>query len=90
MDEIRNDVVETTVDTCEACEPVEKERPDYGGYAMLGLAGVGTLFLAKKAFDLGKKGYGKAKEWFASKKAAKANATAETEAKVETEEKSEE
>ena len=78
MNENENMVNVETVETDATCNEVtEKEKPDLGGYAILGLAGVGTAFLLKKAFDLGKKAYGKAKEKVAAVKAAKAEKKAE-------------
>ena len=81
MNENENMVNVETVETDATCNEVtEKEKPDLGGYAILGLAGVGTAFLLKKAFDLGKKAYGKAKEKVAAVKAAKAEKKAAKEA----------
>ena len=82
MDEnLTNNVVEEVEETV-ACEPVEEnDKPGFGEYAMLGLAGFGALCLAKKAVDLGKKGYAKGKAWIESKRAAKAGKTDATEAK---------
>lgn len=90
-----NNVIEETeaVGSTETVEP--KEGIDLGGYAILGLAGVGGAFLIKKAYDLGKKGFNKAKAAIAAhkeKKAAAASNVASEESKdtsVAPEEKSE-
>lgn len=91
-----NNVIEETeaVGSTETVEP--KEGIDLGGYAILGLAGVGGAFLLKKAYDLGKLGVAKAKAAWAAhkeKKAAAASNVASEESKdttnVAPEEKSE-
>ena len=74
MEDFENNNVMENEETVAVDTAVETDRPDLGGYAILGLAGVGAGFLAKKAFDLGKTLYGKCKAKIAEKKAAKAAA----------------
>lgn len=75
MEDYENNVMENVEESAAVDTAAETDKPDLGGYAILGLAGVGAGFLAKKAFDLGKTLYGKAKAKVAERKAAKAAAS---------------
>ena len=75
MNEFENNVMEEVEEAAAVDTAVETERPDFGGYAILGLAGVGAGFLLKKAYDGGKVLVGKIKAKVADRKAAKAAAS---------------